>query len=159
MSQNVNQFGMTKDTAVLDLTLGLNNSMACYFGTDSAELLPGEAVKLIDRGTADVAGLNPVVGKRASAADAEIFGLCVRSKKSSKAETGDIVDIALPGSVLNLVATGAMNRGKAVSADFANPGQVIAQAAGTGPKIGTVLDKATQAGDIVRVLIEKGPAL
>jgi predicted RecA/RadA family phage recombinase len=158
--QNVNQFDMNAEAGELDLSLGLNNTMAAVFDpTATAVLLPGEAVKLIDLGANDYAGVNPLVGKRSGAADAGFTGLIVRSKKAAQLNASEVVDVALEGTVIRLKATAAITRGAPVYADFAHPGQVTATGTGAGPSVGVALDKAAAAGNMLRVLIKIGPAL
>ena len=152
--QKSNQFGMTAEAGELDLSLGLNNSMAVLVDPTAASTVSisaGEAVKLIDLGTSDSAGINPVVGKRAAATD-PVFGIVVKSKKTFTASAKGIVDVALDGSVLRLKASGAISRGATVYADLANAGQV--QSTASGPGLGICLDKAAAAGDLVRVLVK-----
>ena len=156
--QKSNQFGMTAEAGELDLSLGLNNSMAVLVDPTAAttvSISAGEAVKLIDLGTADYSGVNPVVGKRAAATDL-VFGLVVKSKKAYTAGAKDIIDVALDGSVLRLKASGAISRGATVYADLAKAGQV--QSAASGPGLGISLDKAGAAGDLIRVLVKITPA-
>ena len=155
--QKSNQWGMTPEAGELDLSLGLNNSMAVLVdpsAADSVRLSAGETVQLIDLGTGDYSGVNPVVGKRAAVED-PVFGIVVKSKKTFAFGPKDIVDVALEGSVLRLKASAAINRGVTVYADLANAGQVTGAA--SGPGLGISLDKAGAAGDLVRVLVKFTP--
>jgi hypothetical protein len=158
MTLNVNQFGMSNLPGNLALTTGFNNVISCLYNPTLDEdntLLPGEAVKLIDLGTSDVRGTAPVVGKRSAATDTSLWGVVVRSSKSSTTKPGNIVDIARNGTVISLVATAPLNRGALVTADFANPGNVIVanNASADVAVLGVALDKAVTAGDIIRVEI------
>ena len=152
--QKSNQFGMTAEAGELDLSLGLNNSMAVLVDPTAASTVSisaGETVKLIDLGTSDYSGVNPVVGKRAAVTD-PVFGIVVKSKKTFTSGAKGIVDVALDGSVLRLKASGAISRGATVYADLVNVGQV--QSTASGPGLGISLDKAAAAGELVRVLVK-----
>jgi len=156
--QKSNQFGMTAEAGELDLSLGLNHSMAVLIDPSAAETMtvsPGETVMLKDLGAADIAGINPVITPRTADTDA-IFGIMVKSKKTFKFGPKDIIDVALEGSVMRLTASGAISRGATVYADLDHAGQV--QGTESGPGIGICLDKANAAGDLVRVLIRFTPA-
>jgi len=152
--QKSNQWGMTPEPGELDLTLGLNNSMAVLVDPSAADdmaVSAGETVMLKDLGSDDPSGVNPVVSPRTSEED-PVFGLMVKSKKAHSFRPKEIIDVALEGSVLRLVASGAITRGATVYADLSKVGQV--QGAESGPGLGICLDKAAAPGDLVRVLLK-----
>jgi hypothetical protein len=158
MTLNVNQFGISNLPGNLALTTGFNNVISCLFDPTLDEdkvLLPGEAVKLVDLGASDMSSTAPIVGKRLAATDTSLWGVVVRTAKSSTTKPGNIVDVARNGTVISLVATAPLNRGALVTPDFVNPGNVIL-ASNTSADVavlGVTLDKAINAGDIIRVEI------
>lgn len=150
---NLNQFKMSGEVGDLDLSMCSGESVfSCLFDpTDTSnELVAGEGCELFDLGADDQIGA-PIVGIRATEND-PIFGVLKRNSAQSTKEGGQIVEVATAGSVVRMKAAGALARGVAVTLVLATPGQV--KAVGDFAKFGITLDKATQANDVIRVLIQ-----
>jgi hypothetical protein len=142
---------------MVDLQTNPNPSlMTCRFKdaseTEGTTLVPGEGVKLIDLGASDFAG-PPVVDERATNATDEIFGANIYNTQKNENVDGDIVQIARKGTVIFMNSGEAMNRGTKVELVLATPGNVVTQS--TGKQFGTLLDKASAADELVRVMIER----
>ena len=154
MAQNMNQFVQTPVVGDLDLQSNPNPAVfTCRFvdasATANTTLVPGEGAVLVDLGASDFAG-PPIVDERAANTDA-IFGVNIYKTEKNASESNDIVQIAGSGAVVFMNAGAAVNRGAAVEFVLATPGNVITQSTGT--TLGTALDKATAADQIIRVLI------
>ena len=151
---NINQFKQGKAVGDLDLNyFGGEARISCRYNpeaTSTDRLVAGESVLLKDLGADDVAG-PPIIDKRASEHTSTIFGTVVRSLKQSSFAPGDIVEIAVSGAVMFLKASGALNRGVAVTPVLATSGSV--KAVSTKTHYGITLDKIADAG-IGRVLIQ-----
>lgn len=154
-NQNLNQFNQAPVVGDLDLTTNANPFVfTCRFvdvsATAGTTLVPGEGVLLVDLGASDSVG-PPIVDERAANTDV-IFGVKLYTTELNASETNSRVQIAGSGSVVYMNAGAAINRGAAVELVLATPGNVITQATGT--TLGTCLDKATAADQIVRILID-----
>lgn len=151
---NINQFKLGKAVGDLDLSFfGGECRISCRYNpeaTSTDRLVAGESVLLKDLGADDVAG-PPIIDKRASEHLSTIFGTVVRSLKQSTFAPGDIVEIAIQGAVMWHKASGALNRGVAVTPVLATAGSV--KAVSTKTHYGITLDKIADAG-IGRVLIQ-----
>lgn len=157
MAQNINQFKKAPVVGSLDLSTNPNPALfTCRFvdasATAGTTIVPGEGVKLIDRGANDIPG-PPIVDERAADADA-IFGVKIYTTEKAASETGEFVQVAGPGAVVYMNAGAAILRGAAVELVLATPGNVITAAASGTPDLGICLDKATAANDVVRILIQ-----
>ena len=154
-SVNMNQFRQKRLVGELDLTTNPNPSVMTvrpdYFlaETDDSPYLFGEGVKLVDLGANDSEG-PPVVTKREEDND-EIFGVRVFSTKQGQGSPYRPIEIAFKGAVIWMEASAALERGAQVSLVQAEPGQV--QAVGDFAYFGVALDKASDEGDLVRVMI------
>jgi hypothetical protein len=150
MSVNLNQFSITPAVGDLDLAHSTGECVASVrFGYEdtTGDIEAGEGVMLSDLGANDTPG-SPIVAIRTSEID-PIFGVKIRNTKKAKVEGGDVFEIAKFGAVVRLKAAGALSRGAAVTLTLANIGEV--KAVSTKTPLGVTLDKATTAGDIVRV--------
>lgn len=152
--QNLNQFGKLPIVGDLDLQTNPNPFIfTCRFvdvsATANTTLSPGEGVLLVDLGANDSQG-PPIVDERAANTDA-IFGIKTYVTEQNATPTDNRVEIAGSGAVIYMNAGAAINRGAAVELVLATPGNVITQATGT--TLGTSLDKATAADQVIRVLI------
>lgn len=158
MSQNMNQFKQTPVVGSLDLQTNANPAVfTCRFkdvSDEGATLVPGEGVKLVDLGTSDFIS-PPIVDERATTD--VIFGVKIYSTKENTSADGEIVQIAGDGAVLFMNAGAAIARGAKVELVDATPGNVITSA-GTNRILGTCLDKATAADQIVRILVKEEAA-
>jgi len=145
MPVNQNQFQQAPIKGQLDLTRN-NNVMTMQIDPASgeAELIPGEAVKLVD-----VDGSVPVVDK---AGDSDVvFGYVVYTTKQNTREPGDVIEVAFFGSVQWLEAAAAIARGAEVELISASN---KVQTSSTSTKIGFAIDKATGDLDLVRILLQ-----
>lgn len=155
MAQNINQFSQTPVVGDLDLQTNPNPALfTCKFDDISATagttLVPGEGTILVDAGANDPLTGPPLVDERAANTDA-IFGINIYKTEKNASDDGDLVQIAGSGAVVYMNAGAAVNRGAAVELVLATPGNVITQATGT--TLGTSLDKATAADQVIRILI------
>jgi hypothetical protein len=148
---NLNQFAQGRAVGDLDLAyFGYENVISCRYDPDgTGNLVAGESVMLKDGGANDVAG-PPMIDKRGTEL-VTIFGTVRRSLRKAAFEPGDTVEIAIAGACIFLKASGAMNRGVAVTPVLATAGSV--KAVSTKTHYGILLDKAAD-GAIVRVLIQ-----
>lgn len=145
MPVNQNQFQQAPIKGQLDLTRN-NNVMTMQIDPASAEaeLIPGEAVKLVD-----VDGSVPVVDK-AGNSDV-VFGYVVYTTKQNTREPGDVIEVAFFGSVQWLEAASAIARGAEVELISASN---KVQTAATSTVVGFAIDKATGDLDLVRILLQ-----
>ena len=155
MAQNINQFKQTPVVGDLDLQTNPNPALfTCLFedisATANTTLVPGEGVILVDAGANDPLEGPPLVDERAANTDA-IFGVNIYKTEKNASESGDKVQIAGSGAVVYMNAGAAILRGAAVELVLATPGNVITQSTGT--TLGTALDKATAADQVIRVLV------
>lgn len=150
---NINQFKQGQAVGDLDLSyFGGEARISCRYNpeaTSTDRLKAGESVLLKDLGADDVAG-PPIIDKRGTEL-VTIFGTVVRSLKQAEFKPGDIVEIAVSGAVMWHKASGALNRGVAVTQVLATPGSV--KAVSTKTHYGITLDKIADGG-IGRVLIQ-----
>ena len=143
MVQSINAFELGKEKGQLDLKMN-SNILSCR--TDSA-LIAGQAVKLVD-----AAGGIPNVTAVTADTD-EVFGYSAYSIRKSSLVAGDIVEVALTGSVMFMIAGAAIAPNTKVMYVTAS-GKVIT-ATGTGKIVsGRALDKAAADGDLIRVYIK-----
>ena len=152
MSMNVNQFERGAVVGDLDLAyFGYENVISCRYDPDgTGNLVPGESVMLKDGGANDTAG-PPLIDKRSSEHLSTIWGTVRREARKTYYEPGETVEIAVGGACMFLKASGALNRGVAVTPVLATAGSV--KAVSTKTHYGITLDKAAD-GDIIRVLIQ-----
>lgn len=151
MSVNLNQFSITPAVGDLDLAHSTGECVASVrFGYEdtTGDIEAGEGVMLSDLGANDTPGA-PIVAIRTSEHLSPIFGVKIRNTKKAKVEGGDVFEIAKFGAVVRFKAAGALSRGAAVTLTLANIGEV--KEVSTKTPLGVTLDKATAAGDIVRV--------
>lgn len=150
MSVNLNQFSITPAVGDLDLAHSTGESVVSVrFGYEdtAGDIEAGEGVKLSDLGANDTPGA-PIVAIRTTELE-PIFGVKIRNTKKAKVTGGNVFEIAKFGAVVRFKAAGALARGAAVTLTLANIGEV--KAVSTKTPLGVTLDKATTAGDIVRV--------
>lgn len=153
ISVTTNQFKQSNTIGSLDLTTNPNPSvMYCKWNptaTSTLTLVPGEGVILKDLGASDSVGL-PIVDKRAADANA-IEGVAIFDNKLAKKSPGDIISVAKFGAVVFMEASAAILRGASVALVLATPGQVVTTTTETA--FGKALDKASAAGDLIRIEI------
>lgn len=150
MSVNLNQFSIAPAIGDLDLAHSTGESVvSCRFGYEdtTGDIEAGEGVKLSDLGANDTPGV-PVVAIRTTELE-PIYGVKIRNTKKAKVEGGDRFEVAVFGAVVRFKAAGAISRGAGVTLTLANIGEV--KAVSTKTQLGVALDKASAAGDIIRV--------
>lgn len=142
-----NQFKQTTYIGILDQRLNFNSIPCRVSSSESADLVPGQPVKL-----EDTAGGVPVV----TAVDAEddaVYGFVNYNIKNDGFGADENLEVSIKGNVMFLQATEAIARGAEVQLDIATVGGVKT-AQDTGDTIvGWAFDKAA-AGQILRVYIE-----
>jgi len=107
-------------------------------------LYPGDAVVLT--GTT----ANAILVDKAVATDTPL-GYVIFTPKLSSWTKNDVLEIAMPGTVINLEAASAITRGNSI--EFVPTGSLVKTAAGVNPVSGLALDNAVNPGDLVRVLV------
>lgn len=143
---NINQFAQTPFQGQLDLLFGGDGVIgATVDSTLVTPLVPGQAVKL-----SNTAGGPPVVTADVDGDDT--FGFVTYNVKDQNYPAGAAVEIALSGCAMYMTAQAAINRGDAVELDTAD--LEVTTALGFNPPVGYALDKALNAGDLIRVLIQ-----
>ena len=150
MSVNLNQFSIAPAIGDLDLAHSTGESVVSVrFGYEdtTGDIEAGEGVKLSDLGANDTPGV-PVVAIRTTELE-PIYGVKIRNTKKAKVEGGDRFEVAVFGAVVRFKAAGAISRGAGVTLTLANIGEV--KAVSTKAPLGVALDKASAAGDIIRV--------
>ncbi len=146
MTQSPNQFSQTPEKGDLDLKYPGGVISGIVASTQSAALVPGQAVRI-----ADVAGSLPQFISLAAEAT-EATGFAVRNIKDAEYAAGDRLEVAIAGSVQFMEAAAAIARGARVEVEAT--GDKVRTSAGTNPIVGWALDKAAADGDIIRVYIQ-----
>lgn len=143
-----NQFQMSSYLGVVDQAYNFNTSAVDIDVTQATTLYTGAAVKMYDR----AGGAPKVVG---CAADSDnVLGFINYDIKNPSYIAGSRAQISKAGNVIYLYATGAIARGAQVSLDLTTNGGVRSAAGNTGDCIvGWAYDKATAAGELIRVFL------
>ncbi len=121
--------------ATISCQITINSVSTFYAGT---------AVKLIS-GTA-----NTILVEKAAATD-QIFGFVILNPKKPSHVAGGKVEVALPGSVMEMESNAAFNRGQLV--EIVASGDKVIAYAGVNTAAGVALDSTTGAAQLARVLI------
>ena len=146
MVQNINQFQQAPSKGDLDLGVLSDNVVSVKVDDNSAELLPGDAVKVLDTNSAI-----PTVTAIAAAADTS-YGFITRNTKDNNYVGGDRLELAITGTAIYLEAGGAISRDAEV--EVSADGSQVVVSGGTNPVIGKTYDKASGAGDLIRVIVK-----
>lgn len=142
--QNMNQFNQTPTKGMVANKPNAT-TLACQITADSANTFyPGTIVKLID-GTSET-----ILIEKAAATD-PCFGAVIFSPKRSSWTAGMTVEVALPGSIMHMESSEAINRGQRV--EQVASGDKVAQYDGSNVTCGIALDKVTAENKLMRVLI------
>lgn len=146
MAQMLDQFAVTPLKAVVrNADKGQRYEVQ---NLGAGELVPGDVVKL-----KDVAGSTIAVEKISATTDLP-FGMVVyESAKGNVYHEKDMLTVASDYSIITCEVSGAVAVGQKVMAVI--EGQKVAVATNPNYAIGTALDKATENGEIVRVLLQK----
>lgn len=146
---NPNQFAQTSYLGTIDLRFPYNSVSVQVDVSQATSLYAGSAVKIVD--SAD--GVPKVVGCAANSD--EVLGFINFDIKTIAFVAGSMAEISMGGNVMYLYATGAIARGVQVSLDLTTNGGVRSAAGHTGDDIvGWAYDKATAAGQLIRVFIK-----
>lgn len=144
-----NSFAQSKLVGMIDMRFPYNTISVQINSTQATALYPGAAVKMVD--SAD--GVPKVIG--CSANSDEVLGFINFDIKTLSFAANTMCEISMSGNVVFLYATGAIARGVQVSLDITTNGGVRSSAGHTGDKIvGWALDKASAAGDLIRIFVK-----
>lgn len=146
--QNQNQFAQTPLIGEQDWTVNQNIvAMRIWASSVSANpLVAGQAFVRIDQ-----TGQPPIVDVCAITAKAS--GVAIHNMKGDTYVKGQIIDVALVGSVVYMETSGAIAGNARVQLDPTGP-TVSTLTAGTNASIGYAIDKATATGQLIRVYID-----
>ena len=145
MTQIQNQFEQSTEKGKQDLFFNSNTLPCEIHSTETATLVPGQAVKLYDS-----AGGVPKVVKIAADTD-KIFGIIPYIVKKSSFVAGDRLEVASESNVIVMEASAAIARGAQVMPVVA--GSKVATATAGKTIMGFAYDKAADAGDLIRVYL------
>ena len=151
-SQNLNQFGQTAIIGQPDWSVNQNIVPVKIYASSSggALLVAGNAFKLKDT-TGDMPVVDLVTGVTDTA-----WGVAIHNMQGDTFVAGQVIELALAGSTIFLQASAATTRGNKLQLDPAGPTVANLASLGTNASIGTGIDKAAAANDVIRVYI--GPA-
>lgn len=147
--QSPNQFQQAPYVGQLSLPFNMN-TVACQVDASqgSTPLYSGQAVKIVD----SAGGVPKVIA--CDADDDEALGFVNFNFKNVSFAVGQALEVSLAGNCMYLYATEAFARGVQLTMDTATRGGVRGAAGNTGDTIiGWAFDKATAAGQLVRVMI------
>lgn len=142
--QNMNQITMTPTKGRVSEIPNPSTISCQVTGASVANLYPGTAVVLV-AGTA-----NTILVDKATPSQS-IFGFVCWTPKKSKWVANEKLEIAMPGSVMEMESAAAFNRGQLVEQVATN--DLVQAYAGVNNTVGVALDTATGANQLVRVLI------
>ncbi len=144
-----NQFAQTSYLGVIDMRFDYDTVSVLIDVSQATALYAGSAVKIVD--SAD--GVPKVVGCAANSD--EVLGFINFDIKTVQFLAGMPAEISMAGNVIYLYATAAIARGVQVSLDLTTRGGVRGAAGNTGDDIvGWAYDKATAAGQLIRVFLK-----
>lgn len=150
VTQYMNQFGQLPLKGQVSLIVNPNTISVQLYLSSTETLYAGDFVKLYS------ATSNCIVVEKCAQADTPI-GVVIYSPKKDAWTAGQMLEIALPGSIVNVQAGAAINRG--VDLQYTPSTSKVATNAGVYPIIGTALDAAAADGDIIRAYIKGSIAL
>lgn len=146
--QNQNQFAQSPNKGDVDLNRQPNTMAARVYASEAVNLIPAQAVKRVDAGGP---GTLPVVTAVTSDTD-DICGFVNYNIKNADFAAGEALEIsAFQGNIMFMEASAAI----AANADVmcVVSGSKVALATTGKRVIGKAIDKATAAGDLIRVYI------
>lgn len=148
-TQNPNQFAQSQLAGVVDMRFPYNTISVMIDSSQATPLYAGAAVKMVD----SAGGVPKVVGCAANSD--EVQGFINFDIKTVQFVAGVPAEISMGGNVIFLWATGAIARGVQVSLDVTSMGGVRSAVGNTGDNIvGWAMDKATAAGQLIRVFLK-----
>ncbi len=141
-----NQFAQSPYVGQVDLRYNYNTVSVQIDVAETETLYSGGAVKIVDS-----AGGVPKV-RKCTADNDQVLGFINFDIKSQGFTAGMMAEISMAGNVMFLYATAAIARGVRVVLDVTTSGGVAA-ATGSGSEriVGWAFDKASQAGQLIRV--------
>lgn len=142
-----NQFQQSPLLGIVDLKLGSTNVIACQAAVgNTSNIFAGQGVKIV----AGTSGGLPQVAPISSKSDA-CFGFARFNQKDIQYQPGQLLEVAMWGSVIWLYATGSVTQFAEVCVDPTYIGGV--QATGnTATYVGIALDGSSGAG-LIRVML------
>lgn len=144
-----NQFAQSPYLGMVDLRFNPNTVSVIIDATETGSLYAGGAVKMVD----SAGGVPKVIG--CTADDDEVLGFLCFDIKTVAWTAGMPAEIAMKQNVMFLYATEAIGRGVRVVLALSTNGGVAAATGSTGNCIvGWAYDKATAAGELIRVFLE-----
>lgn len=149
-TQNPNQFAQQPYLGMIDLRFPYNSVSVLIDASQATDLYPGSPVKMVD----STGGVPKVVG--AADDDADLLGYINYDIKAVAFSAGMPAEVSMGGNVMYLYATAAVARGvRVVSESAVTRGGVTPATGSTGSAIvGWAYDKATAAGQIIRVFLK-----
>lgn len=150
-SLSQNSFKQSSIVGMVDQAMSPNTIAAQIDSSESGTLYPGDAVKIVDS-----AGGVPKVVKVTADTD-EVFGIINYNIKNASFVAGMAVELSQALNVVFLYATAPIARGqRVILPDPTAYRGAVAPAAGSGGAtiLGWAFDKASAAGDLIRVRLE-----
>lgn len=147
-SMSPNSFAQSPYLGMIDLRFPYNSVSVQIDASQATALYAGSAVKMVD--SAD--GVPKVVG--CSAESDEVLGFINFDIKTVQFLAGAPAEISMAGNVMFLYATAAISRGAQVQLDLSTNGGVKTAADSGDCIVGWAYDKATAAGQLIRVFLK-----
>lgn len=147
MALSLNQFSMEVVQGMLDENLNVN-TLPCQVGSEQATaLIPGQAVKIVD----EAGGVPKVIA--ASADTDDVFGFVNYNEKDASFPALSKVEISFfRGNVMYMTSNAAIARNAQVM--LVITGSKVATATSNKRIVGRALDKAADANELIRVIID-----
>lgn len=143
-----NQFAQQPYLGTVDQAFNYNTRAVQIDSSSAGGLVPGQAVKLVD----NQFGVPKVV--ECSANSDNVFGFINYNFKNAVFNAYDRCEVSCDGNVQYLIATAACARGAKLQLDLTYNGGVITAVGSSGAQVvGSAYDKATAAGQLIRVNI------
>jgi hypothetical protein len=145
MPVNVNQFTISPVKGQADLSINPNTLGAQVYADEAEPLVPGQAVKLVDS-----AGGVPKVTAIEEDTD-DVFGVVLYNVKNASFPALQALEVGAQGNVVYMEADEAIARGAKVM--YVVDGHKVATAEIGKTVLGFAYDKATAAGQLIRVYL------
>ncbi len=147
--QNVSAFAQSPQLGMIDLRFDGNTVAVQIDSSQATALYAGSPVKIVD--SAD--GVPKVVG--IAAVSDEVLGYINFNIKNKTFVAGDAAEISMAGNVMYLYSTAAIARGvQVVPSLITNGGVAAASGSGGEDIVGWAYDKASAAGQLIRVFLK-----
>lgn len=152
LKQNMNQFSQTPILGAVDLNPSPDVVSAQILPSSSATAIQvGSAVKLVT-GTSGAI----LVDVQTGPTDATVFGVIPYNERKNLYKAGDLIEVARGGTYMYMLSGAAVVRGTKVSITAATTTADPTVATDTTSGhfvVGTAVDEATAAGQLIRVAI------